>query len=100
AASVLTPAVPVWTAEPQIAHSCPSYKPRHALQQVSTCITIYAVAVLAGMKAGFLFRFAGLSIEELVACKDLSTRTALFAYCRRLQEGPSDCLCPHHELVR
>src|SRR5208282_182455 len=57
-------------------------------------------AVLAGMKAGFLFRFAGLSIEELVACKDLSTRTALFAYCRRLQEGPSDCLCPHHELVR
>ncbi len=57
-------------------------------------------AVLAGIKAGVLCRFAGLSIEELVACEDLSTRTTLFNCCRRLQEGPSDCLYPHHELVR
>ncbi len=57
-------------------------------------------AVLAGIKKGLFFRFAGLSIEEIVACGDLSTRTTLFTYCRRLQEGPSDCLCPHHELVR
>src|SRR6266567_4289666 len=46
AASVLTPAVPAWTAEPQIASSCPSYRPGHVFQQVSICITIYAVAVL------------------------------------------------------
>src|SRR6266536_4237543 len=47
AASALTPAAPLWTAGPSIAHACPSYKLGHSLQQVSISITLYAVTVLA-----------------------------------------------------
>src|SRR5271157_2037771 len=47
ATSAATRVVPVWIAEPKIAHSCPSYKLGLGFRQVSTCITIYAVVVLA-----------------------------------------------------
>ena len=57
-------------------------------------------AVLAGIKSGLFFRFAGLSIEELVATPDPTIRAALFTYCARLQHGPSDCLYPQNELIR
>jgi hypothetical protein len=57
-------------------------------------------AVLAGIKSGLFFRFAGLSIEELVSTSDPVKRTALFSYCARLQDGPTDCLYPQNELIR
>jgi len=57
-------------------------------------------AVLAGIKSGLFFRFAGLSIEELVATPDPAIRAALFTYCARLQDGPTDCLYPQNELIR
>jgi hypothetical protein len=57
-------------------------------------------ATLAGIKSGQFFRFAGLSIEELVATRDPTMRAALFASCARLQSGPNDCLYPQNELIR
>lgn len=57
-------------------------------------------AVLAGIKSGLFFRFAGLSIEELVSTSESAKRVALFTYCARLQEGPSVCLHPQNELIR
>ena len=57
-------------------------------------------AVLAGIKSGLFFRFAGLSIEELVSTSDPVKRAALFTYCARLQDGPTDCLYPQNELIR
>ncbi len=51
-------------------------------------------AVLAGIRSGFFFRFAGLSIEELIATPDPALREAFFVSCARLQTGPSDCLWP------
>src|ERR1700686_2056692 len=68
AASVLTPAVPAWTTEPQIAPSCPSYKPGHVFQQVSICITIYAVIVLARWlrSANLVFYLGELLLFRLV----------------------------------
>jgi hypothetical protein len=42
-------------------------------------------AVLAGLKSGMFFRFAGLSIEEIASCPDPVKRAALFNYCGRLQ---------------
>jgi hypothetical protein len=57
-------------------------------------------AVLAGIRSGLFFRFAGLSIEELVSTPDPVKRAALFSYCARLQAGPTDCLYPQNELIR
>jgi len=57
-------------------------------------------ALLAGIKSGMYFRFAGLSIDEMVSCSDPAKRAALFTYCARLQLGPSDCIFPPNELIR
>lgn len=57
-------------------------------------------AVFAGIKEKFLFRFAGLSVEELVATPDYAMREAFFDSCARLQEGPNDCLWTQNELMR
>ncbi len=56
--------------------------------------------IIAALRAGFFVRFAGLSIEEIIATPDASKRAALFASCRRLQAGPHDCIYPHNELLR
>lgn len=57
-------------------------------------------SLLAGIKSGLFFRFAGLSVEELISTPDPIRRAALFACCARLQDGPSDCLYPQNELLR
>ncbi len=57
-------------------------------------------ALLAGIKSGMYFRFAGLSIDEMVSCSDPAKRAALFTHCARLQLGPSDCIFPPNELIR
>jgi hypothetical protein len=57
-------------------------------------------AVLAVIGSSFFFRFAGLSVEELVSTPDPAKRAALFHYCARLQDGATDCLYPQNELIR
>jgi len=57
-------------------------------------------SVLAAIRSGLFFRFAGLSIDEMVACPDPAKRAALFNYCARLQLGLSDCIFPPNELIR
>ncbi len=59
-----------------------------------------AEIVLAGLKSGLFFRFVGLSIDEMVATADPIKRTALFAYCARIQDGLSECIYPHNELTK
>jgi len=44
------------------------------------------------------FRFAGLSIEELFAAPS-SRRDALFASCRKIKSGPSECFLPSNLLT-
>jgi len=56
--------------------------------------------VLAALKCGLSFRFVGLSIDEMVATADPAKRNALFAYCSRIQDGLSECIYPHNELVK
>ncbi len=56
--------------------------------------------IFAGIRSGLFFRFAGLSIDELIATPDRHERAALFAACGRLQHGPTDCIYPHNELVK
>jgi hypothetical protein len=56
--------------------------------------------VLAGLKSGLSFRFVGLSIDEMVATADPGKRTALFTYCSRIQDGLSECIYPHNELIK
>lgn len=56
--------------------------------------------VLAKISADMFFRFSGLAIEELYATKDSSRRAEPLASCRRLQEGESDCLYPHNEVLK
>jgi hypothetical protein len=56
--------------------------------------------VLAGLKSGLSFRFVGLSIDEMVATADSAKRAALFAYCSRIQDGLSECIYPHNELIK
>ena len=60
----------------------------------------FSEPMLAGIRSGLFFRFAGLSIGELIACPDLNKRDELFTYCRRLQLGPNDCIYPQNELLR
>ena len=57
-------------------------------------------AILAGLKSGYHFRFAGLSLEELMSTPETSHRLALFSYCRRLQAGSTDSIYPHYETLR
>jgi hypothetical protein len=57
-------------------------------------------AVLAVIKSTRFFRFAALSIEELVATPDAALRAAFFSSCAELQKGPNDCLYPQNELIR
>ena len=38
-------------------------------------------ALLAGIKSGMHFRFAGLSVDEMVACDDLAKKTEMFRFC-------------------
>ncbi len=57
-------------------------------------------SVLAGLKSGLSFRFVGLSIDEMVATADPTKRAALFAYSSRIQEGVSECIYPHNELIK
>jgi hypothetical protein len=59
-----------------------------------------AEPVIAALKSGLFFRFAGLSIEEMVATPDPAKRAALFARCGRIQHGRTDCIHPHNELLR
>jgi hypothetical protein len=56
--------------------------------------------VLAGLKSGLSFRFVGLSIDEMVATADPAKRAGLFAYCSRIQDGLSECIYPHNELIK
>ena len=49
--------------------------------------------VLRTVNSQLWFRFAGLTIEELSACPT-PRRELLFAACRKLQDGPSECLLP------
>jgi len=46
------------------------------------------------------FRFAGLSVEEVVGTSDQARRECLLQWCGRLQAGPSDCLLPPTDLLR
>jgi hypothetical protein len=54
-------------------------------------------SVLAEMRSMW-FRFAGLSIEELFACP-APRRNVLFASCRKIQSGPSECFLPSNFLI-
>jgi hypothetical protein len=56
--------------------------------------------VLAGLNSGLFFRFAGLSLKEMMAAPDLAKRVALFTYCGRLQQGRTDSIYPHNETVK
>jgi hypothetical protein len=56
--------------------------------------------ILARLRSGLSFRFVGLSIDEMIATADPIMRAALFAYCSRIQDGLSECIYPHHELIR
>jgi hypothetical protein len=42
---------------------------------------------MARIKTGFFFRFAGLSIEELISTPERVKRAALFESCASLQSG-------------
>jgi len=55
-------------------------------------------SVLAQMKSMW-FRFAGLSVEELFATSPASRRDALFASCRKIWNGPSECFLPSNHLT-
>jgi len=57
-------------------------------------------AILAGLKSGYHFRFAGLSLEELMSTPEAPERLALFGYCRRLRAGSTDSIYPHYETLR
>lgn len=54
-------------------------------------------SVLAGMKSMW-FRFSGTSVEELFAAPS-PRRNALFAGCRKIQSGPSECFLPSNLLM-
>lgn len=57
-------------------------------------------AILAGLKSGYHFRFAGLSLEELMSTPETSERLTLFSYCRRLRAGSTDSIYPHYETLK
>jgi len=54
-------------------------------------------SILTEMKSMW-FRFAGLSIEELFAAP-AGRRDVLFASCRKIQSGPSECFLPSNLLT-
>ncbi len=55
---------------------------------------------IMAVQLGLFFRFAGLSIEEMIATPDPAKRAALFGYCGRVQKGRTDCIQPQNELLR
>ena len=55
-------------------------------------------SVLAEMRS-IWFRFAGLTIEELFATSPASRRDDLFADCRKIRSGPSECFLPSNLLL-
>ena len=55
-------------------------------------------SILAELKSMW-FRFAGLSIDELFAAPQ-SRRNKLFASCRKIRSGPSDCFLTSHLLTK
>lgn len=57
-------------------------------------------AILAAIRSGYFFRFAGLSLDEIMACPDTEKRTRLWNYCGRIRNGRSDSIYPHQELVK
>jgi hypothetical protein len=57
----------------------------------------HSESILAAMRSMW-FRFAGLSIEELFACP-ATRRNDLFASCRQIQSGPSECFLPSNLLT-
>lgn len=56
--------------------------------------------ILAAIRSGYFFRFAGLSLDEIMACPDTEKRTDLWNYCGRIRDGRSDSVYPHQELIR
>lgn len=56
--------------------------------------------IFTGIRSHYFFRLGGLSYEELVSTPDSTQRLAFVADCRRLQEGPWDCLNPVYEVLR
>ncbi len=57
-----------------------------------------AEPILTKINSELWFRFAGLSVEELSASSD-PKREELFTSCRRLQNGPNECLLPTNLLI-
>src|SRR5208282_5351693 len=55
-------------------------------------------SVLAAMRSMW-FRFSGTSIEELFAAPS-PRRNDLFASCRKIQNGPSECFLPSNLLMQ
>src|SRR5882724_5641134 len=58
-----------------------------------------SVPIMAAINSGLWFRFAGLCVEELFAASNPDERKLLFASCRGLQRGPSECLLPPNKLT-
>lgn len=56
--------------------------------------------IFISLRFRYFFRLAGLSYEELVSTPDSGQRLAFLTDCRRLQEGPWDCLNPVNEVLR
>jgi hypothetical protein len=56
--------------------------------------------IIAALQSGLFFRFAGLSIEEMIATPESAKRAALFTYCGRIQKGRTDCIQPQNELLK
>jgi hypothetical protein len=61
---------------------------------------INSETILVAMKSKFFFRLAGLSYEELASTPDATKRLAFLEDCRKLKEGPWDCLNPHYEVLK
>jgi len=58
-----------------------------------------SVPITGEINSRLWFRFAGLSVEELFAASNRDKRQELFASCRGLQRGPSECLLPPNKLM-
>ena len=57
-------------------------------------------SIFEALKLGYHFRFAGLSLEEIMSTRDQARRLELMACCGRLRHGSSDCLAPHYVLLK
>jgi hypothetical protein len=61
---------------------------------------VLAEPIQRRIRSDMLFRFAGISIEELYATKDPVRRATLLNSCKRLQEGESDCVYPQDQVLK